>query len=89
MPETIAIRRDIYVAESKADAGETRRLVEEKGYRGFDPEALVIGDADSVAAQFEAFGNLGYTDIIVRNLQTDPARAVASTARLAAVKALV
>lgn len=89
VPGTIAIRRDIYVAASKTDADETIRQVREAGYRGFDPDALVIGDAEDVARQLEAFEALGYTDIIIRNLQTDPARAVESTHRLRDVKALV
>lgn len=86
VPDTIAIRRDIYVAESAEEAEQTISLIREKGYRGFNPDSLVIGDAESVANTFRQFGELGYTDIIVRNLQRDPAMAVASTERLALVK---
>jgi alkanesulfonate monooxygenase SsuD/methylene tetrahydromethanopterin reductase-like flavin-dependent oxidoreductase (luciferase family) len=86
VPETIAIRRDIYVAESTEDTIKTREEVLNRGYRGFDPDALVIGTADAVAASFEAFGELGYTDIIVRNLHSDGEKAVASTERLSEVR---
>jgi alkanesulfonate monooxygenase SsuD/methylene tetrahydromethanopterin reductase-like flavin-dependent oxidoreductase (luciferase family) len=89
VPGTIAIRRDIYVAASADEAEKTLSLIREKGYRGFNPESLVVGDAESVAATFRQFGDLGYTDIIVRNLQRDPAKAVASTERLSGVKALL
>lgn len=84
-PDTIAIRRDIYVAESGEDAQQVKDLISKQGYRGFDPESLVIGPAEEVAAKFQAFENLGYTDIIVRNLHSDPVSAVQSTERLATV----
>lgn len=89
VPETIAIRRDIYVAESTDDAKSTRKEITARGYRGFNPDALVIGTPDVVAAEFEAFGKLGYTDIIVRNLHRDAEKAVASTGRLHEVKKLL
>ena len=89
LPSTIAIRRDIYVAESSSDARQVKELITRKGYRGFDPEALIIGEAQEVADQFSAFEQLGYTDIIVRNLHTSADKAVQSTERLASVKALI
>jgi alkanesulfonate monooxygenase SsuD/methylene tetrahydromethanopterin reductase-like flavin-dependent oxidoreductase (luciferase family) len=84
-PPTIAIRRDVYVAATIDEAEKLKQDIREKGYRGFNPEALVIGDVDSVAEQFRAFSQPGYTDIITRNLHRDPAAAVASTERLADV----
>ncbi|HKI75318.1 MAG TPA: LLM class flavin-dependent oxidoreductase [Pseudomonadales bacterium] len=86
-PPTIAIRRDVYVAESADEGNRVLREIESRGYRGFNTEALVIGDAESVAEQFTALGDLGFTDIIIRNLHRDPAHAVASTERMAEVKA--
>ena len=83
---TIAIRRDIYVAASSADATHTRETIEQKGYRGFSTDSLIIGDVGSVAEQFSAYGEIGYTDIIVRNLHPDPVRAVESTERLGGVR---
>lgn len=88
-PDTIAIRRDIYVASSADDVKETRALVEKTGYRGIDPDALMIGTPEDIAAQMTAFGELGYTDLIIRNLHPDPDKAVASTSRLAEVKGLL
>ncbi len=88
-PETIAIRRDIYVAESGDDATEVRELITQSGYRGIGPTALMIGTSEEVAAQMTAFGEAGYTDIIIRNLHRDPVKAVASTGRLAEVKSLL
>lgn len=85
-PETIAIRRDVYVAASVDEAGKMIETIKEKGYRGFNPEALVIGDAASVAETFRDVEALGYTDIIIRNLHPDPSLAIASTERVADVK---
>ena len=87
--DTIALRRDVYVAESPEEADMVRQLITEKGYRGFDPSALVIGNPEQVASTFSDYGAIGYTDIIIRNLHRDPDRAVASTERMAEVKALL
>tara|TARA_E500000331_G_scaffold356905_1_gene416715 strand:+ start:2331 stop:3251 length:921 start_codon:yes stop_codon:yes gene_type:complete len=86
VPKTVAIRRDIYVADSDKDARHVRQIVEDNGYRGFDPDALVIGDVSSVADTFNSIGELGYTDIIVRNLHSVGEKAVASTERLISVR---
>jgi len=83
----IAIRRDIYVAETTADAEQAMQLA--GGYRGFNPEALVIGEVQAVADQLLEFENLGYTDVIIRSLHPDPAKALESIQRLAQVKSLV
>ena len=84
-PETIAIRRDIFVAASAAEADALKKQIASRGYRGFNPEALVIGDAESVARQFDELGSLGYTDVIVRNLHPEYRDAILSTERLAQV----
>lgn len=84
--DTIAIRRDIYVATSSDDATRTREAIEQKGYRGFSTDSLIIGDIGSVAEQFSAYEEIGYTDIIVRNLHPDPVRAVESIERLGEVR---
>lgn len=86
LPATVPIRRDVFVADNPQEADAVRSFVKDKGYRGFDPDALIIGDAESVAEHFAEFGKLGYTDIIIRNLHPDPDKAVASTQRMAAVK---
>ncbi len=86
IPATISIRRDIYVADSESEAQRTRQAVAKNGYRGFDPDALIIGDAETVAEQMAEFGELGFTDIITRNLHRDPDEAIASTERLAEVR---
>lgn len=82
-----AIRRDIYVGESAVEAQATGGAVIAAGYRGFPSDATVIGAVDEVAATFQQYFAMGYTDIIIRNLVADQPKALVSIARLAAVKA--
>jgi len=85
-PTTIAIRRDIYVADSRADAEAATGAIMTAGYRGFDPSAPVIGTVDEVVERFRALGTLGYTDVIVRHVTDDQPYVLASLARLAQVR---
>jgi len=64
-------------------------VIADKGYRGFDPDALIIGDVQTTAEKMQQFGTLGFTDIIIRNLHTDPHRAVESIRRLGQVRELL
>jgi alkanesulfonate monooxygenase SsuD/methylene tetrahydromethanopterin reductase-like flavin-dependent oxidoreductase (luciferase family) len=86
-PAAVAIRRDIYVAESRADAEAVAGPIVSRGYRGFPPEALVYGTVDEVVEKFRALGAMGYTDVIVRHLTDDQPRVLGSLARLAEVRA--
>jgi alkanesulfonate monooxygenase SsuD/methylene tetrahydromethanopterin reductase-like flavin-dependent oxidoreductase (luciferase family) len=88
-PTAVAIRRDIYVGESRADAEATLKAAIGAGYRGFDPTALVSGTVDEVAAGFRTLATMGYTDIIVRHLTNDQPKVLASLARLADVRKAV
>ena len=86
-PTAVALRRDIYVGESAAEAEEVAGRVIAAGYRGFPPAALVYGSVASVVERFRACAAAGYTDIIVRHLIDDQPRVLASMARLGAVRA--
>lgn len=81
-----AIRRDIYVGETAGEAEQAAAGVVARGYRGFPPEALVVGDAARVAASFAELGEMGYDEVVVRHLVQDPVRVLDSIARLSAVK---
>ncbi|NOX49603.1 MAG: LLM class flavin-dependent oxidoreductase [Gammaproteobacteria bacterium] len=89
LPARVALRRDVYVADSAEEAKMTKEEVIRDGYRGFDPEALVIDTAEGVASTLHAFGGLGYTDIIVRDLHKDHKLALRSIERLAKVRTLL
>src|SRR5205814_1122761 len=73
-PSAVAIRRDVYVGESDAEARATLEAAVAKGYRGFDPQALVAGTVAQVTDRFRALGALGFSDVIVRHLTSDHAK---------------
>ncbi len=81
-----AIRRDIYVGESAAEAEAAAAGVISRGYRGFPREALMLGDTERVAAAFAELGEAGYDEVVVRHLVQDPARVLRSIRRLAEVR---
>jgi alkanesulfonate monooxygenase SsuD/methylene tetrahydromethanopterin reductase-like flavin-dependent oxidoreductase (luciferase family) len=85
-PAAIAIRRDIYVGESDAEAASTARPILEGGHRGFRPGVLVIGGVKKVIEDFRALGAIGYTDIIIRHIGVDHAKVLGSYARLREVR---
>jgi alkanesulfonate monooxygenase SsuD/methylene tetrahydromethanopterin reductase-like flavin-dependent oxidoreductase (luciferase family) len=85
-PAAIALRRDIYVGESSADAQTVLQHALSQGYRGIPAEALIAGSIDEVAEQFRVFGELGYTDILVRHLTNDQSKVLGSLERLEKVR---
>ena len=86
---TAAIRRDVYVGATDAEAARTGGAVVAAGYRGFPAGATAVGSAESVSEHFAALRAQGYDDVIVRNLVPDPEAALASTRRLARVRELL
>jgi alkanesulfonate monooxygenase SsuD/methylene tetrahydromethanopterin reductase-like flavin-dependent oxidoreductase (luciferase family) len=85
-PAAVALRRDVYVADSAADGERTAGPVIGGGYRGIDPAALVVGTIDQVVERFRALAALGYTDVIVRHLTDDQPKVLESMRRLAEVR---
>jgi alkanesulfonate monooxygenase SsuD/methylene tetrahydromethanopterin reductase-like flavin-dependent oxidoreductase (luciferase family) len=88
-PAAVAIRRDVYVGASEAEARATLEAAVARGYRGFDPRALVAGSVEQVAGRFRELAAMGYTDVIVRHLTNDHAKVLGSFARLAEVRQAV
>src|SRR5262245_16112466 len=85
-PKLIAIRREGYVGSSRDDARATMAPYLAKGHRGFPEEALLIGDVAAVAERVAALGEMGYTDLLVRNITADQSQALACIERLARVQ---
>jgi len=85
-PAAVAIRRDVYVGESAAEAESVGQAVVRAGYRGFEPAALVWGSVEQVVDKLRPLGPFGYTDIIVRHLTSDHSKVLGSLARLAEVR---
>jgi alkanesulfonate monooxygenase SsuD/methylene tetrahydromethanopterin reductase-like flavin-dependent oxidoreductase (luciferase family) len=88
-PAAVAIRRDVYVGASSAEARTVAEPILAAGYRGFDPSACVYGSIEDVAEQLHAYGDHGFTDVIVRHLTDDQEQVLGSMARLAHVRELL
>jgi alkanesulfonate monooxygenase SsuD/methylene tetrahydromethanopterin reductase-like flavin-dependent oxidoreductase (luciferase family) len=88
-PGAAVIRRDIYIGSSAADAEAVAGPVLRAGYRGFPPGATVTGDIDSVSAAFAELAEMGYDQVLVRNLVPDQRASLATIERLAEVRARV
>jgi hypothetical protein len=80
------LRRDVHVGADLADAHRVADPVLSAGYRGFPPEAPVVGGPDEVTAAFAALGALGFSDILVRHFVEDQDEVLASLARIGEVR---
>lgn len=88
-PTAMAIRRDVHVGRDDADALAVAEPVMAAGYRGLDPDVLVVGGPDRVAAEFRRLADLGFTDVLVRHLADDQREVLRSFERLAGVREMV
>ena len=88
-PKAVAIRRDIFIGDNQKQAQSFKQRMLDKGYRGFSEEAILAGTAEAVAAEFAALAELGFTDIIVRNMSSEQSEALATIERLAEVKQIL
>jgi alkanesulfonate monooxygenase SsuD/methylene tetrahydromethanopterin reductase-like flavin-dependent oxidoreductase (luciferase family) len=88
-PAAVAIRRDIHVGADAKEAAEVAAPVLERGYRGFDPAATVVGGPAEVAERFAGYAAMGFTDVLVRHLVDGQEDVLASFDRLAQVRAQV
>ena len=86
-PGVAAIRRDIYLGESAGEADATGGAIVRAGYRGFPAEACVVGDVDGVTAAFRELADMGYAEVVVRNIVQEQSQAVACIERLGEVRA--
>jgi alkanesulfonate monooxygenase SsuD/methylene tetrahydromethanopterin reductase-like flavin-dependent oxidoreductase (luciferase family) len=71
-PVRVPIRKDVFIAESRAEADRVGNALVAAGYRGFDRQAVAYGDPDRVAEQLSIFQELGFTDIIIRTMAPLP-----------------
>ena len=85
-PAAVAIRRDIYIGATSQQADKVKQHYLARGYRGFPEDAFMTGSVAQVADMMAAFEEAGYTDIIVRNMNSDQGEALATIERLADVK---
>tara|TARA_X000000950_G_scaffold288423_1_gene405114 strand:+ start:978 stop:1817 length:840 start_codon:yes stop_codon:yes gene_type:complete len=85
-PSAVAIRRDIMISSTSQAADTFREAALAKGYRGFPPEALMVGGVSQVADAMAEFQTAGFTDIIVRNMSRDQGEALTTIELLAEVR---
>jgi len=71
-PVRIPIRKDVFIAEDRAEAEKVGDTLVAAGYRGFDRGAVAYGDPESVAQQLSVFEELGFTDVIIRTMSPIP-----------------
>ena len=71
-PVRIPIRKDVFIAESRVEAERVGDALVAGGYRGFDRTAVAYGDPERVADQLSVFGDLGFTDVIIRTMSPLP-----------------
>ena len=88
-PTATAIRRDIFIGATAEEAQSVVKGYIDQGYRGMSEEALMFGSVEQVAEQMQAYADLGFTDICVRNISSDQGQALATIERLADVKKLL
>jgi alkanesulfonate monooxygenase SsuD/methylene tetrahydromethanopterin reductase-like flavin-dependent oxidoreductase (luciferase family) len=72
IPVRVPIRKDVLVAEDRAAAERAGDALLAAGYRGFERSAVAYGDPDSVAEQLAVYGELGYTDVVIRTMAPLP-----------------
>jgi alkanesulfonate monooxygenase SsuD/methylene tetrahydromethanopterin reductase-like flavin-dependent oxidoreductase (luciferase family) len=86
-PDRIAVRRDVHAAATDQAAEEVAGPIVARGYRGFDPSALVVGGPGRAADAFAGLRASGCTDVIVRHLADDQDSVLRSFVQLATVRA--
>lgn len=80
----LTIRRDVYVGESDQEAEEATAPVLARGYRGFRPEAMLIGGPETVVERLHELYDLGFEHVLVRHIVSEQPLVLASYARLGA-----
>ena len=85
-PGPAVIRRDIYVGANESEAKAIAQPVVAGGYRGIDSRALLIGSAAQVADKMSELAEIGYDEVLVRNLVPGAEHPVACIERLAEVR---
>ena len=71
-PVRIPIRKDVFIADSRAEAEKVGDALVAGGYRGFDRRAVAYGDPEASPSNSRSSGSLGFTDIIIRTMSPLP-----------------
>jgi alkanesulfonate monooxygenase SsuD/methylene tetrahydromethanopterin reductase-like flavin-dependent oxidoreductase (luciferase family) len=79
---TMMIRRDVYVGDTDGDAEAVAKPVLDRGYRGFQREALIIGGPDTVIEELRGLHEQGFEHVLVRHIVNDQGLVLDSYRRL-------
>jgi alkanesulfonate monooxygenase SsuD/methylene tetrahydromethanopterin reductase-like flavin-dependent oxidoreductase (luciferase family) len=80
----LAIRRDVYVGESDAEAEEAVAPVLARGYRGLGREALLVGGPEAVVESLRELHEMGFAHVLIRHIVPQQELVLASYRRLGA-----
>jgi alkanesulfonate monooxygenase SsuD/methylene tetrahydromethanopterin reductase-like flavin-dependent oxidoreductase (luciferase family) len=80
-PVRVPIRKDVLITEEGTDARRVGDALVGAGYRGFERTAVAYGSPPEVAEQLAVYGELGYTDVIIRTMEPLDGLAAGAAAR--------
>lgn len=83
-PVFAVLRRNIYLAETDAEAHREVRSILKDSYRGLEPENILVGSPATVTERLLAYEAGGFDMTVVRHLAGDHSRIVASFEMLGA-----
>jgi len=83
-PPLLAVRRDVFVAASDAEAEAAVASMLARGYRGFAPEALLVGSPATVVDALRELYELGFEHILIRHIVPQQELVLASYRRIGA-----
>ncbi len=88
-PPCLPIRRDVFVADSADEARRVGDALIAAGYRGMTADAAVYGSPPEVTERFGQLGEIGFTDVVVRQMAVTQEQAVESYHLLGEVRRLL
>lgn len=91
-PTRIAIRKDVFITDDDGRGVEVGQRLIDAGYRGgWDRGAVAFGSVDHVVEQLAPFGEIGFTDVIIRTMvgvdQDEAVRSIELAGQVAAALA--
>lgn len=82
----VALRRDLFIADSDEEGLRRGRDLVAGGYRGMTEDTLIFGGVERVAERLAAFAELGVDDIVARTMAVDQSAALRSIELLGLVR---
>jgi alkanesulfonate monooxygenase SsuD/methylene tetrahydromethanopterin reductase-like flavin-dependent oxidoreductase (luciferase family) len=77
-PGTMAVRKDVFVADDDDHARRVGQSLLDGGYRGMGRDAVAFGSPEHVAEQLAPYGGMGFDLVVVRTMLVPQPEAVRS-----------